>query len=180
MASEKKITREHKKTLSKEQKKEFRSLMWEFRRDSKKLSKQERQKLEGLFEQLPRLGTLYRLRGRFKEIFDSQLTHRQASLRLTELFLDATEAFPSLDRFCRTYEEHEEKILAYFQKRETSAAVEGINNKARVITKRAYGLKSAQSLWTRLILDLNRAKEIVRHTIAGLKNLADALRCEFA
>jgi hypothetical protein len=26
-----------------------------------------------------------------------------------------------------------------------------------VITKRAYGLKSADNLWTRLILDLNRA-----------------------
>jgi transposase len=25
--------------------------------------------------------------------------------------------------------------------------VEGINNKARVITKRTYGLKSARSLW---------------------------------
>jgi transposase len=32
--------------------------------------------------------------------------------------------------------------------------VEGINNKARVITKRSYGLKSAESLGTRLILDL--------------------------
>ena len=31
--------------------------------------------------------------------------------------------------------------------------MEGINNKARVITKRTYGLKSAESLWTRLILD---------------------------
>lgn len=120
------------------------------------------------------------MRGRFKEIFDSELTTRQGSLRLTGLFLDATEAFPSLDRVYRTYEAHQEKILAYFQKRETSAAVEGINNKARVITKRAYGLKSAQSLWTRLILDLNRAREIVRHTIAGLKELVHSLRCEFA
>ena len=38
---------------------------------------------------------------------------------------------------------------------ETSAAVEGINNKARVITKRTYGLKSAKSLWDRFILNSN-------------------------
>jgi len=35
--------------------------------------------------------------------------------------------------------------------------IEGLNNKARVILKRSYGLKGADSLWTRLILDVNRA-----------------------
>jgi transposase len=180
MASEKKITREHKKTLSKEQKKEFRSLMWEFRRDKKKLTAKEQQKLEKLFEQLPELKTLYDMRVRFKEIFDSDLTKRQARGRLTELFLDATAAFPALDTCYRTFEEHQEKILAYFDKRQTSGVVEGINNKARVITKRCYGLKSADSLWTRLILDLNRAGKIVQHTIKSIRVLVQGLRPIFA
>ena len=52
------------------------------------------------------------------------------------------------------YDRWKTKILNYFGP-PTSAAVEGINNKARVITKRTYGLKSAKSLWDRLILDLN-------------------------
>jgi transposase len=120
------------------------------------------------------------LRQRFKKIFDSDLTAAQADLKLTELFLDATEAFPSLDKFYRTYENHQEKILAYFDKRETSAAVEGINNKARVITKRAYGIKWVESLWNRLILDLNRASQIVQYTIDGLKELVQGFRVEFA
>ena len=34
-----------------------------------------------------------------------------------------------------------------------------------VSVKRAYGLKSADCLWARLILDLNRAKGVVTHTI---------------
>ena len=40
-----------------------------------------------------------------------------------------------------TYDRWKTKILNYFDARQTSAAVEGINNKARVITKRTYGLK---------------------------------------
>ena len=49
--------------------------------------------------------------------------------------------------FFATYDRWKTEILNYFDARQTSAAVEGINNKARVITKRAYGLKSADSLW---------------------------------
>ena len=50
--------------------------------------------------------------------------------------------------------------------------MEGINNKARVIVKRAYGLKSADSLWTRLILDLNRASEAVGWSIEQIRQMA--------
>lgn len=179
MVSEKKITREFKKTLTKAERKEFRSRMWEFRRDKKDLTRKERAKLQALFERLPRLKTLYELRQRFKQIFDTDQTKEQASLRLTELFGDATDEFPSLMDFERTYEKWEDQILAYFDKRETSGVVEGINNKARVITKRCYGIKSAESLWTRLILDLNRARQIVQHTIAGLRAVIEEIRCEF-
>jgi len=94
--------------------------------------------------------------------------------------LDAIDAFPDLAQFVHTYEKWHLLILNYFPARLTSAAVEGINNKARVITKRAYGLKSADSLWTRLILDLNRAKEIVVHTIAGLREVVHGFRAVFS
>jgi hypothetical protein len=58
--------------------------------------------------------------------------------------------------------------------------VEGINNKARVIVKRAYGLKSADSLWNRLILDLNRGKDVVLLTIAQLRELVAGFRAMFS
>jgi hypothetical protein len=45
-----------------------------------------------------------------------------------------------------------------------------------VIVERAYGLKSADSPWTRLILDLNRGKEVVRHTIGQLRELVAGFR----
>jgi transposase len=108
------------------------------------------------------------------------MTKRQASLALTQLCLDAMDAFPALEKVVCTYEQWHLLILNYFPEGHTSAAVEGINNKARVITKRAYGIKSADSLWTRLILDLNRAQDIVTHTIAGLRDLVAGFRAVFS
>jgi transposase len=68
---QKKITRSYKAKLSKAERKAFRSLMWEFRRNPQELSKEERAKLEGLFVTLPQLRTLYEIRVRFQQIFDT-------------------------------------------------------------------------------------------------------------
>ena len=57
--------------------------------------------------------------------------------------------------------------------------MEGINNKARVITKRTYGLKSAKSLWDRLILDLNRASQAIGYSIEHIRQMAKALKALF-
>lgn len=124
--------------------------------------------------------TLYNLRVRFKTIFDTASNRRQAALALTELFMDATEAFPELDKFVCTYEQWQEQILNYFESGQTSGVVEGINNKARVVTKRAYGIKSADTLWTRLFLDLDRAGKIVVQTIASLRDLVRGFRAVFS
>ena len=88
--------------------------------------------------------------------------------------------FPGLEDFLRTFERWQEEILNYFEARQTSGPVEGINNKARVIVRRCYGLKSAASLWTRLILDLNRAADVVVHTIGQVKDLVTGFRTLFS
>jgi transposase len=126
------------------------------------------------------LRSLYDLRVRFKAIFDTALNRREAARRLMELFVDATDAFPELDGFFRTYEQWQQQILNYFESGQTSGVVEGINNKARVVTKRAYGIKSADTLWTRLMLDLNLAGEIVLHTVTSLRELVRGFRAVFS
>jgi transposase len=154
--------------------------MWEFRRDPRGLSREERQRLEELFQRLPLLRTLHEFRVRFQKIFDTARDRRKAQLALTRLFLDMLDYSPELDGFIRTFEAWQEEILNYFEAGQTSGPVEGINNKARVILKRAYGLRSADSLWTRLILDLNRAKEVVLYTIGQLHELGAGFRMLFA
>jgi transposase len=120
------------------------------------------------------------MRVRFQNLFDTAADRRKAHRVLLGLFVDMLESFPELDSFIRTFERWEVEILNYFEARQTSAAVEGINNKARVILKRAYGLKSADSLWTRLVLDLNRATEAVAWTIAQVQDMVAGFRILFS
>ena len=96
------------------------------------------------------------------------------------VWLDILQDFPEMESFIATFETWQEEILNYFESRQTSGPVEGINNKARVIVKRAYGLKSADSLWSRLILDLNRGKELVQHTIGHIRELVTGFRAIFS
>ena len=63
--------------------------------------------------------------------------------------------------------------------RERRAAVEGSNNKARVITKPCYGVKSADTLLSRLIVDLNRASEAAGRSIGQLRQIAAGLKGVF-
>jgi transposase len=154
--------------------------MWEFRRDPRTLSRQEKAKLEALFEELPQLRTLYGFRLRFQRIFDTAQDRRRAHRRLIDLFLDMLDFSPELDRFIKMFEQWQEEILNYFEARQTSGPVEGLNNKARVILKRAYGLKSTDSLWTRLILDVNRAQDVVLYSIGQIHELVAGFRVIFA
>ena len=135
--------------------------MWAFRRDPESLSAEEKQALEALFEKIPALRPLYQVRLRFKEIFDTARNRITAARWLRELRRQCDQLGLDLGSFFETYDRWKTEILNYFDARQTSAAVEGINNKARVITKRAYGLRSAKSLWDRLILDLNRASQAI-------------------
>ena len=67
-----------------------------------------------------------------------------------EVFLDTwiTRALrsrlPPLRKFAKTLRAHEPLILNWFifKKAFSSAAVEGLNNKVRVVTRRSYGFKS--------------------------------------
>lgn len=129
---------------------------------------------------MPRLRTLHEFRVRFQQIFEKAWGRRKAHRALIGLFLDMLDFSPELDGFIKTFEHWQEEILNYFDARQTSGPVEGINNKARVILKRAYGLKSADSLWTRLILDLNRAKDVVLYTIDQIQEVTAGLRAAFA
>jgi len=125
------------------------------------------------------LRTLYELRRRFQRIFDTAQDRHKAHRALIRLFLDMVDDFPELNAFVGTFETWQEESLNYFEARQTSAAVEGLNNKARVILKRCYGLKGADSLWTRLILDVNRASDVVLYTIGQIKELVAGFRVAF-
>ena len=152
--------------------------MWQFRRRRKDLTAKDEAELQELFDAIPELELPYCFREDIAEVFDTAGSREEAERRLAELRAQVTEE-PELLKFFATYDRWKDGILAYFDRHETSAAVEGLNNKARVITRRSYGLKSADSLWRRLMLDVNRIVGTVRRTVAQMHALARSLQARF-
>ena len=81
--------------LSKAERKAFRSQMWAFRRDPTSLTAEEQQALECLFEKIPALWELYRVRLRFQEICDTAPNRPTAAWWLRRL-RDETERLASI------------------------------------------------------------------------------------
>ena len=135
--------------------------------------------MDRLFAELPVLKDVYDVRVCFKEIFDTAPDRAAAEEQLAELRVRTEALGLDFSKFWTTYDNWKTGILNYFDGRYTSAAVEGINNKARVITKRCYGVKSSGTLWNRLILDLNRASEAVGQSIAELREITSGLKAVF-
>ena len=152
--------------------------MWQFRRRRKDLTAKDEAELQELFDAIPELELPYCFREDIAEVFDTAGSREEAERRLAELRAQVTEE-PELLKFFATYDRWKDGILAYFDRHETSAAVEGLNNKARLITRRSYGLKSADSLWRRLMLDVNRLVGTVRRTVAQMHALARSLQARF-
>ena len=84
--------------------KAFRSQMWAFRRDPESLSAEEKQALEALFEKIPALRPLYKVRLRFKEIFDTAHDRITAAHWLRELRRECGQLGLDLGSFLETYD----------------------------------------------------------------------------
>lgn len=153
--------------------------MWYFRRRFTDLTFEQQKKLEGLFEQVPGLEKVYWIRWGITEVFDTAEDPEEAKEQLEEYRSLLCEDDVELLEFFQTYDSHQEGILAYFQERKSSGVVEGINNKARVITKRSYGLKNVRTLWQRLCLDLNWAAHAIGHSVKRVKAIVQKIRDTF-
>lgn len=164
--------------MPRDKRKKFRARMWLFRRRQSELTNEQRAELEDLLQQVPGLQVAYYFRQEVTEIFDTSRNRREAESRLDELRV-ALDGDAELLKFFELFDRWREGILAYFDRRETSGPVEGLNNKARVITRRSYGLKHTDSLWKRLVLDVNHARRSVRRTVADLHALARAIQAKF-
>jgi transposase len=140
---------------------------------------EEREALDRLFVELPVLTDVYEARVRFKEIFDTASPARDGGTAVGRTPRASEALGLDFSKFWTTCDNWKTGILNYFDGRSTSAAVEGINHKARGITKRCYGVKSSDTLWNRLILDVNRAADAVQRTIAELREILSGLRAVF-
>jgi transposase len=135
-----------------EQAKAVKGLRWPLLKNPWNLTATQRERLSTLQQDNARIYRAYLLKESFAAILDrrqpnvvkSKLAHWCAWASRSKL-----RAFVGV---ARTIREHLDDIVAYIRWRLTNGIVEGINGKARVITRRAYGFHSAQALIAMMML----------------------------
>jgi transposase len=112
----------------------------------------EKRRLETLRRQNRALDRAYQLKEYLATILE-QATPDEASDLLDEwLAWAARSRLRPIVKLARTVRKHAAGILAYLDTKMTNEPVEGINNKLRVIARRAYGFHSHSALISMLFL----------------------------
>lgn len=138
--------------LDGQQAKAVKGLRWPLLKNPWNLSPSQQDRLSSLQQDNARLYRAYLLKESFRDILD----RRQPNVvkRKLEDWLSwaSRSRLPGFVKVARTIREHLDDIVAYVRLRITNGVVEGLNNKARVITRRAYGFHSASAFIGLLML----------------------------
>jgi transposase len=129
--------------------------MWIVRKNNADLEPDERKRLHRLFEYSPELKLAYTFREELTAICEMQLTPGEAKRRLLAWADEVRRsALTCFDKFLTTLGNWLDEIINYFANRLSSGFVEGLNNKAKTLKRRCYGILRVTTLFQRLYLDL--------------------------
>jgi len=144
--------------LSEEKYKKLKGLMWALRIQKSKLSDRYKAVLKRAFKLSPKLKEVYKLNEKLTEIFDTETSRNGGIRRLKNWIAKVQESDIKLfDTFIKTLEKRMYEIANYFVARENSGFVEGLNNRIKVLKRRAYGIVDGIHLFKRISLDLERS-----------------------
>jgi transposase len=129
--------------------------LWRVRKPSADLTATEQQRLEALLAYSPALHQAHTLREELTTIFDTARS-KADGLRRIRLWCGRVEksGLRCFDHFVKLLDTWLDRIANYFMNHQTSAFVEGLNNKLKVLKRRCYGLRNVTRLFQRLTLDL--------------------------
>jgi transposase len=144
-----------KQELSEDDYGQLKGAMWALRKPEDKLTDRDKDVLVCLFEHSPDLQHAYELCGDLTSLFDTQMKKSKGKRRLRKWMKEVRASdLRCFDKFLTTLETHLDDIANYFVDRHTSAFVEGLNNKLKVIKRRCYGILNVTHLFQRIQLDL--------------------------
>lgn len=115
------------------------------------LTDTQQEKLDQVYETCPTLKMAHRLKECLRAIFDYPATKEKAIQRLQKWsrIAEKEHLFP---KFRKTLSNWMDKIANYFHQRTTSGMVEGINNKIKLIKRRAFGFRNFGNFRLRVIV----------------------------
>ena len=124
----------------------FQSTRWALLKNPENLRASEKAKLELVRKTNKALYRAYLLKETFLDVFTYR--RRYYARRALDAWLAWAQRsrLPPFVRLARTVRRHLDGILAFIESRLTNARLEGMNNKVRLISHRAFGFHSAQSL----------------------------------
>ena len=115
------------------------------------LNQKQSEKLQQVYEACPKVKMAHRLKECLRHIFESDSTKQKALKRL-EKWCRIAEQEELFESFRQTLTNWMDKIANYFYRRTTNGIVEGINNKIKLIKRRAFGFRNFQSFRIRAIV----------------------------
>lgn len=120
------------------------------------MTPEEKKILEPLFNHSPLLKTAYKFCCQLTGIYNSDIAPAAAHEKINA-WIQTVEAsqLVCFNRFIKTLKKYQNEIENYFINRETSGFVEGINNKAKVLKRRCYGIFNLKHFFQRLFLDFS-------------------------
>jgi transposase len=141
--------------LTKEEYAGLKGVLWALRKRSENLVPEEHALLDRLFEASPLLRKAYNLREKLTRIFDKEHSKKSGRRAIRRWIAAVRESgLDCFDKFLTTLENRMDIITNYFISRSSSGWVEGLNNKIKVLKRRAYGVKNLGNLFRRIWLDL--------------------------
>jgi len=112
------------------------------------LTESQASKLEGYLERSKRLEKAYELKEELRAIYESPLTVEVGRLHLEDWLQRAQTIYSEATK---TIGNHIDGICNYFRHRTTSGAMEGINNRIKLIKRQAYGFRNFGNFRRRLL-----------------------------
>ena len=143
------------KALSVEEYAELEGMMWILRKQYECLTEADKNKLALLYLHSPILKKAHSYVLKLTQIFNTHSDRKSAMSKIKrwEESVERSELI-CFNRFIKTLKKYKGYIANYFKARNTSGFVEGLNNKIKVIKRRCYGFCKTESLFQRLVLDL--------------------------
>lgn len=132
--------------LDEEQAKKVKGLRWPLLKNPWNLTPKQSDRLSSLQQDNSRLYRAYLLKEAFADILDRHQPNVVKEKLEDWLSWASRSRLAAFVKVARTIRKHLDDIVAYIRWGLTNGIVEGLNNKVRVITRRAYGFHSASAL----------------------------------
>jgi len=135
---------------------ELKNIKWLFLKNGVNLSAKEQEQLRALLDNPSYilLKQSYEAKESFRAILEEKITPARADEKLTDWVIDILKKENKyLDKFVKTFTNWYRYILNYFDGRWSNGMVEGINNRIKMIKRRAFGYEDFGSFRNRVLVE---------------------------